>query len=172
MLRRFQEAIPKIHRSAYVHPSAELIGRVTLQKEVSIWPMVVLRGDIERITIGEQSNVQDSTVMHTSRGIPVTLGRGVTIGHAAIVHGSRIGDYCLIGMGAILLDGSVIGKECLIGAGAVIKENARIPSRSLVLGVPGKVIRPLKADELKLLHNRARDYVRYASQHRKDSYPC
>jgi len=171
MLRRFQEATPQIHRSAFVHPSAEVIGRVTIRKDASLWPMVVLRGDIERITIGEQSNVQDSTVIHTSHGIPVVLGKGVTIGHAAIVHGARIGDYSLIGMGSILLDGCVIGAECLIGAGAVVPEGARIPPRSLVLGVPGKVRRPLRRDELKLLHRRARDYVRYARQHQRGSSP-
>jgi carbonic anhydrase/acetyltransferase-like protein (isoleucine patch superfamily) len=130
---------------------------------------VVLRGDIEPITIGVQSNVQDSTVIHTSRGLPVTLGRGVTVGHAAIIHGARIGDYCLIGMGAILLDGCVIGKECLIGAGALVPEGVKIPPRSLVLGLPGKVARPLRPEELRLLHQRPKDYVRYASEHRATS---
>ncbi|SRR5258708_21472239 len=171
MRRQFQEASPKIHPSAYVHPSAEIIGRVILQKDSSIWPMVVLRGDIEPITVGEKCNIQDATVVHTSHGIPVVLGKGVTIGHGAIIHGTRVGPYSLIGMGAILLDGSVIGKECLIGAGAVVKENDRIPARSLVLGVPGKVVRSLRSDELALLHRRAKDYVRYANQHRKTSFP-
>jgi carbonic anhydrase/acetyltransferase-like protein (isoleucine patch superfamily) len=169
MLRRFQEAFPKIHPTAFVHESAEVIGRVTLKKDASIWPMVVLRGDIERIEIGEQSNVQDSSVMHTSRGLPVVLAQGVTIGHAAVVHGSRIGAFSLIGMGAILLDGSVIGKECLIGAGAVVAEHVRIPPRSLVLGVPGRVVRKLRPDEIKMMHQRAKDYVRYAQQHREGS---
>src|SRR4051812_29619613 len=100
MKRTFEEATPQIHPSAFVHPSAEIIGRVTLAKDASIWPKVVLRGDIERILIGVQSNVQDGTVAHTSRGLPVVLGTGVTIGHAAILHGTRIGDYSLIGMGA------------------------------------------------------------------------
>jgi len=171
MKRSFQEASPKIHPSAFVHPSSELIGRVTVQRDASIWPMVVMRGDIERITIGPQSNVQDSTVCHTSKGLPVVLGTGVTIGHGAIVHGARIGDYSLIGMGAILLDGVVIGKECLIGAGALVTEGSRIPPRSVVLGVPGKIIRKIRPDELTLLHHRARDYVRYANQHRLSSYP-
>src|SRR5258708_4836837 len=130
MNRSFQNSAPLIDPSAFVHPSAEIIGRVTLQKNTSIWPLVVLRGDIERITIGEGSNIQDSTVMHTSRGIPVSLGKGVTIGHGAIVHGARIGNYSLIGMGAILLDGCVIGEECLIGAGALISEGVKIPPRS------------------------------------------
>ena len=160
---------PRIHPTAFIHDSAEIIGRVQIQKKASIWPLVVLRGDIERITIGEGANVQDSTVMHTSRGIPVILGKGVTIGHGVIVHGARIGDYSLIGMGAILLDGCVIGKECLIGAGALISEGMKIPPRSLVLGIPGRVKRPLRREELALLHKRPKDYVRYAAQHRQTS---
>jgi carbonic anhydrase/acetyltransferase-like protein (isoleucine patch superfamily) len=171
MLRRFKEAVPKIHPSAYVHPSSELIGRVIIERNASIWPMVVLRGDIERIRIGPDCNVQDSTVIHTTRKIPVTLEKGVTIGHAAILHGTHIGRYSLIGMGAILLDGSVIGPECLIGAGAVIKENARIPARSLVLGLPGRVMRSLTKEEIAGLHKRANDYIDYAADHRKHSSP-
>lgn len=171
MKRTFAGDSPVVHPSAFVHPSAELIGRVTIRRKASIWPTVVLRGDIERIIIGEQSNVQDGTLVHTTRKIPVTLGKGVTIGHGAILHGTRIGDYSLIGMGAILLDGSVIGKECLIGAGAVVPENARIPPRSLVIGIPGRVKRPLRKDELSLLHRRASDYVRYAEAHRRTSRP-
>jgi carbonic anhydrase/acetyltransferase-like protein (isoleucine patch superfamily) len=171
MLRRFQEAKPRIHPTAYVHPSAELIGRVTLNKDASIWPMVVLRGDIERITIGAGCNIQDGAVVHTTRGIPVALGKGVTVGHAAIIHGSRVGAYCMVGMGSILLDGSVIGEECLIGAGALVPENVRIPPRSLVLGLPGRVARPLRQEEIAGLHRRARDYVRYARQHRIQSSP-
>lgn len=169
MLRRFQKDSPRIHPTAYIHPASEVIGRVTLKKNASLWPGVVLRGDIERITIGEQSNLQDNTVVHTSHGIPVVLGKGVTVGHGAILHGTRIGNYSLIGMGAILLDGSVVGSECLIGAGALIPEGVRIPPRSLVLGLPGQVIRPLRPEEIVMMHRRARDYVRYAQQHRKGS---
>ena len=131
--------------------------------------MVVLRGDIERITIGVEANVQDATVMHTSKGLPVVLGTGVTVGHGAIVHGAMVGAYSLIGMGAIILDGCRIGAECLIGAGAVVPEHVKIPPRSLVLGVPGKVIRKLKPEELTMLHQRAKDYVRYARSHRDGS---
>jgi carbonic anhydrase/acetyltransferase-like protein (isoleucine patch superfamily) len=169
--RSFQNDVPKIHSTAFVHDSAEVIGRVIIKKNASVWPMVVLRGDIEPIIIGEASNVQDSSVFHTSRTLPVVLGKGVTIGHGAIVHGARIGDHCLIGMGAILLDGCVIGKECLIGAGALISEGAKIPPRSLVLGVPGRVKRPLRRDELTLLHKRSVDYIRYARQHQESSRP-
>jgi carbonic anhydrase/acetyltransferase-like protein (isoleucine patch superfamily) len=171
MLRTFQKSIPRIHPSAYVHDSAEIIGRVNIRKDASIWPLVVLRGDIEPITIGEASNVQDGTVMHTSHRIPVVVGKGVTIGHAVVVHGARIGDYSLIGMGAILLDGCVIGQECLIGAGALVSEGMKIPPRSLVIGLPARIKRPLSREELALLHRRPKDYIRYASQHRQGSRP-
>jgi carbonic anhydrase/acetyltransferase-like protein (isoleucine patch superfamily) len=171
MFRSFQKDAPRVHATAFVHDSAEVIGRVVIQKQASIWPLVVLRGDIEPITIGEGSNIQDSTVMHTSHGIPVVLGKGVTIGHGAIIHGARIGDYCLIGMGAILLDGCVVGKECLIGAGALVSEGMRIPPRSLVLGIPGRIKRSLRPKELALLHKRPKDYVRYAQEHREGSRP-
>lgn len=171
MKRTFQEASPDIHSSAFVHPSAELIGRVSVHRDASIWPLVVLRGDIEWITIGPKSNVQDSSVFHTSRGLPVVLGTGVTVGHAAIIHGAKVGDYSLIGMGAILLDGAIIGKECLVGAGTLVTENMKVPPRSVVLGVPGKVVRKIRPEELQLLHKRAADYVVYAANHRKTSHP-
>jgi carbonic anhydrase/acetyltransferase-like protein (isoleucine patch superfamily) len=171
MFRSFQKDCPRIHPTAFVHDSAEIIGRVIIKKQASIWPMVVLRGDIETITIGEASNVQDSTVIHTSHRIPVVLGKNVTVGHGAVIHGARIGDNCLVGMGAILLDGCVIGKECLIGAGALISEGMKIPPRSLVLGIPGRVKRSINRKELELLHKRPKDYVRYAAQHREGSHP-
>lgn len=131
MRRSFKHFKPKVHSTAYVHDSAELIGRVELRRDA--WSVAACRprGDIEPIVIGEGSNVQDATVMHTSHGIPVVLGKGVTIGHGAIVHGARIGDFSLIGMGAILLDGCVIGKECLVGAGTLVSENTKVhPVRS------------------------------------------
>lgn len=171
MLRTFQKASPRVHPTAFVHSSAEVIGRVILKKDVSIWPMAVLRGDIEPITIGAQSNLQDGVILHTSPGLPVVLANGVTVGHGAILHGTRIGPHSLIGMGAILLDGSVIGSDCLIGAGALVPERVRIPSRSLVLGVPAKVVRPLRPAEIAELHRRAKEYVRCARQHRRDSWP-
>ena len=171
MQRSFGKDTPRIHPTAFVHPSSEVIGRVRLDKDVSIWPMVVLRGDIEWITIGSATNVQDSTVMHTSHRLPVRLGKGVTIGHSAVIHGAIIGDFSLIGMGAILLDGCRIGRECLIGAGALIPERAQIPPRSLVLGMPGKIIRRLRPDEIKTLHERSKMYIRFAAQHRRSSKP-
>ncbi len=171
MLRSFGKDHPRIHASAFVHDSAEIIGRVRIKKNASIWPLVVLRGDIALITVGEESNVQDSAILHTSRRIPVFLGKGVTIGHGAIVHGAHVGDYSLVGMGAILLDGCVIGKECLIGAGALVPERMRIPPQSLVVGMPARMKRRLTGQELHLLHQRPKDYIRYACAHERLSRP-
>jgi carbonic anhydrase/acetyltransferase-like protein (isoleucine patch superfamily) len=169
--RRFQESSPRIHPSAFVHESTEVIGRVIIRHKASIWPLVVLRGDIEPIIIGPETNIQDSAILHTSHGIPVVLGKGVTVGHGAIIHGARVGDYSLIGMGAILLDGCVVGPECLIGAGALISEGMKIPARSLVLGIPGRIKRSLRREELALLHKRPKDYVQYARAHVRFSRP-
>jgi carbonic anhydrase/acetyltransferase-like protein (isoleucine patch superfamily) len=159
-------ARPRVHPSAFVHDTAEIAGDIVLKARASIWSGAVLRGDIERITVGEESNIQDGSIFHTSHGLPVVLGRGVTIGHGAIVHGCRIGNWSLIGMGAILLDGSVIGSECMIGAGALIREGFKVPRRHLALGVPAKVIRPLKREEIRMIHKRAADYVRYAERYK------
>jgi carbonic anhydrase/acetyltransferase-like protein (isoleucine patch superfamily) len=127
----------------WIAPSADVVGRVRLLKNVSVWFAAVLRGDNEWITIGEGSNVQDGCVLHTDIGAPLTVGTNCTIGHKAILHGCTIGDNSLIGMGAIILNHVKIGKNCLIGAGALITEGKQIPDNSLVVGAPGKIIRQL-----------------------------
>jgi carbonic anhydrase/acetyltransferase-like protein (isoleucine patch superfamily) len=171
MIATFKRSKPRIHQTAFVHSSAQLIGRVVIARDASIWPTVVLRGDIEPIVIGPQSNVQDGSICHTSLKLPVVVGRGVTVGHGAIVHGARVGDYCLIGMGAILLDGCVFGRECLVGAGTLVREGMRVPARSVVLGVPGRVVRKVTPAEIRLFHRRAQDYLRYARDHESHSRP-
>ena len=150
MIRSFHGARPKLHPTAFVHDSAELIGRVTLAEGASVWPGCVLRGDIDTITIGAGSNVQDLTVIHTREGHPTVVGKGVTVGHRAILHGCRVGDLTLVGMGAIIME-AVIGPRCLIGAGALITAGMKIPAESLVLGAPAKVVRKLKPEELRML---------------------
>jgi len=167
MIRSIGKVLPQIDPTAYVHETAEVSGNVILGPRVSIWPYVVLRGDVERIEIGAESNVQDSSVFHTSHGLPVVLGKGVTVGHGAIVHGCRIGDWSLVGMGAILLDGCIIGSECFIGAGALVKEGAQIPNGQLALGLPAKVVRPLNSEEIKTIHQRAEAYIRYAETYKR-----
>ena len=143
---------PKIAESAWVAPSADLVGRVVLAEEANIWFGAVLRGDNEEISIGRGSNVQENSVLHTDMGYPLTIGENCTIGHKAMLHGCTIGDGSLIGMGATVLNGAVIGKGCLIGACALITEGKVIPDGSLVMGAPGKVVRMLDAEaQAKLL---------------------
>ena len=127
----------------WVAPDANVIGRVVLEQGTSVWFGATLRGDNEAITVGEGSNIQENCVIHTDMGYPATVGRNCTIGHKAMLHGCTIGDGALIGMGAIILNGAVIGEGCIIGAGALVAEGKVIPAGSLVMGVPGKVIRQL-----------------------------
>jgi carbonic anhydrase/acetyltransferase-like protein (isoleucine patch superfamily) len=138
---------PTVHPTAFVHPAAHVIGDVTLGARVSIWPTAVLRGDTDAIVVGADSNVQDGSVVHVDAGVPCTIGSRVAIGHRAIVHGATVGDDCLIGMGAILLNRVSVGSGSIIGAGAVCREGMVIPADSLVVGVPGKVIRSTTEDE-------------------------
>jgi carbonic anhydrase/acetyltransferase-like protein (isoleucine patch superfamily) len=144
----------------WIAQSADVMGRVRLLKEASIWFGAVLRGDNEWLTIGEGSNVQDGCVLHSDIGAPLTVGRDCTIGHKAILHGCTIGNNSLIGMGAIVLNHAVIGKNCLIGAGALIPERKVIPDNSLVVGAPGKVIRVLDDEAVAGLTKAAQSYVR------------
>lgn len=143
----------------WIAPTATVIGKVRLGAGVGVWFGAVIRGDGEPIVIGENTNIQEQTVIHTDPGFPVTVGAGCTIGHRAIVHGCTIGDHVLIGMGAIVLNGAMIGDDCLIGAGALIPEGREIPPGSLVLGMPGKVVRPLSADEIARNRSAAAHYV-------------
>ena len=128
-------------RCIYVDPTAVVIGDVNLADGVSVWPNAVLRGDANRIEIGTNSNVQDNSVIHCSENYPTIVGKDCTIGHCAVINGATIGDLCIIGMNSTILDGAIVGDECIIGAGAVVTGKALIPARSVVMGVPGKVIR-------------------------------
>lgn len=144
----------------FIAPSADVIGSVIMEDRSSVWFNAVLRGDNEPIFLGEDSNVQDCSVMHTEPGCPVTLGRGVTVGHLAMLHGCSVGDYSLIGIKAVVLDRARIGRQCLIGANSLITDGMEIPDRSLVLGTPGKVVRSLSDEEVQKLHEAAESYVR------------
>lgn len=158
---------PDIHPTAFIHPTAEISGKVKIGPRVSIWGGCILRGDVDWIEIGEDSNVQDSSVFHTSQGMPVRLGRGVTVGHRAVIHGAIVHNYSLIGMGAILLDRAVVEENCLIGAGAVVREGGLIPKGSLAVGIPAKVIRPLKPEEIKMIIDRPGEYIQLSDQYRE-----
>ena len=158
---------PDVDASAFVVDSAVVIGDVVLAADTSVWFHAVVRGDVERIRIGARSNIQDNATVHvTTDRWPTIVGEGVTVGHAAVLHGCSIGDHCLIGIGAIVLDGVVVGEECLVGAGAVVTPGTQVAPRSLVLGSPAKRIRELSADEIARLHRSAANYVRHARTYR------
>jgi len=142
----------------WVAPTATIIGDVTLKKNTSIWFNAVLRGDIENIYIGEGSNVQDGSVLHTDPGCPLRVGRNVTIGHLVMIHGCTIGDNSLIGIGTVILNNAKIGKNCIIGAKALITENKEIPDNSLVVGAPGKVVREVTEEEKKAVFENTKHY--------------
>lgn len=144
----------------WIAPSASVIGKVKLEPGASVWFGAVIRGDNELITIGENSNVQDGAVMHTDPGLPLTVGKGCTIGHKAILHGCTIGDNTLIGMGAVILNRARVGRNCLIGANALITEGKEIPDNSLVMGQPGKVAGELNEEAIARLGRSAEGYVR------------
>lgn len=145
-----------------VYDGARLVGNVKLSDEVSIWYNAVLRGDLEPISIGKRSNVQDNCTVHVSEGKPVSIGSNVSVGHNAIIHGCTIEDDVLIGMGAIILNGAHIEKNCLVGAGALVTENKRFPSGSLIIGSPAKAVRQLTEDEIKSIKSNADEYVNLA----------
>ncbi len=148
----------KIHEDTFVAPSADVVGEVTVGAGSSIWYQAVLRGDMAPITIGEHSNIQDGCLLHVANGFPLQVGNYVTVGHGAILHGCTVEDGVLIGMGAIVLDGAVIGEGSIIGAGALVPEGKVIPPRSLVVGVPGKVIRELDDTKVAGLIAHAKNY--------------
>lgn len=142
----------------WVAPGAHVMGAVTLEAGVGIWFGAVLRGDTERITISEGSNIQENTVIHTDLGYPAIVGKNCTIGHKAMLHGCTIGDNSLVGMGAVILNGATIGKNCLIGAGALVTEGKVIPDGSLVMGAPGKIVRQLDDAAIARITVSARHY--------------
>lgn len=155
----------------YVAPSAQLMGKVILEEDTSIWFGAVLRGDIEPIRIGKGSNVQDGCVLHTDAGFPLTIEEGCTIGHMVMLHGCTIGKRSLIGIGSIVLNGAKIGDECLIGANSLIPEGKEIPSRSLVMGSPGKIIRQLSNDDVAHFTQGAGRYVKNGARYRTGLKP-
>jgi carbonic anhydrase/acetyltransferase-like protein (isoleucine patch superfamily) len=157
--------------SHWVAPDANVIGRVTLEENTSIWFGATLRGDAERITIGAGSNVQENSVLHTDAGFALTIGSGCTVGHKAMLHGCTLGANTLIGMNATVLNGARIGQNCLIGAGALITEGKVIPDGSLVIGTPGKVVRALTPEQIEGLRTSALHYQSNARRFRQGLCP-
>ncbi|WP_066502757.1 gamma carbonic anhydrase family protein [Abyssisolibacter fermentans] len=167
MLIEYDGEIPQYHNSCFIADSAAVIGNVELGENTSIWYNCVLRGDVNAIKIGNNTNIQDGSVIHVNDTIPTVVGDCVTVGHKAILHSCKIGNNVLVGMGSIILDGSEIEDNVLIGAGSVVTPGKKIPSGSLVLGSPARVIRELTEDEICKLKESAKDYVIYAQKHKK-----
>ena len=157
--------VPELAEDAWVAPDANLIGTVVLEAKASVWFGCTLRGDNEEIRVGAGSNLQENVVCHTDMGCPLAIGPGCTIGHKVMLHGCTIGRNTLIGMGATILNGARIGENCLIGAGALVTEGKAIPDGSLVMGMPGKVVRALDADAIEGLRASARHYQENAARH-------
>jgi carbonic anhydrase/acetyltransferase-like protein (isoleucine patch superfamily) len=168
MKYRLGQSHVEAHADSWIAPNATLVGKVKLEPGASVWFNAVLRGDNELIHIGENSNVQDGTVMHTDMGFPLNIGTGVTIGHNAMLHGCSVGDYSLIGINAVVLNGAKIGKYCIIGANSLIGEGKEIPDGSLVMGSPGKVVRELTEAQKKMLEASAAHYVHNAQRYARD----
>ena len=167
MIYDFEKNVPEVHADAWVASNATLIGKVKLEKNSSIWFNAVLRGDIELISIGENSNIQDGSVLHTDPGYKLNVGKGVTVGHMVMLHGCQISDDTLIGIGSIILNNAKIGKNCIIGANSLITENKIIPDNSIVVGSPGRVLRKVTEEEIKAIHENAKHYVDGSKKYKK-----
>tara|TARA_Y100000296_G_scaffold60925_1_gene70636 strand:- start:3300 stop:3824 length:525 start_codon:yes stop_codon:yes gene_type:complete len=162
---------PQVHDNTFIAPGAHVIGNVELKAGASVWFNAVIRGDMDKITVGENTNIQDGSVLHTDAGIPLKLGKGVTVGHKVMLHGCEIGDYSLVGINAVILNGAKIGKYCIIGANALITENMEIPDYSLVVGAPGKVIRTMDESVESKLKGSANHYVENGKNYKTTLHP-
>ena len=163
---RLGDKLPQLDPSVWIAPNATVIGDVRLAANVSIWWGAVLRGDNDPITIGEGTNIQDGSILHTDDGIPITMGRNITVGHMVMLHGCTVGDGTLVGIKSVVLNGAVIGNNCLIGANTLIPEGKVIPDRSVVMGSPGKVVRELTDEQLARIARNAPHYVQNAQRYR------
>ena len=159
MIEALAHLTPHINASCFVHKTASIIGQVTLAENVSVFPCAVLRGDIAAISVGANSNIQDNACLHVNYGKPCEIGQNVSVGHGAVVHGSKIADNVIIGMNAVVME-SEIGSNCIIGAGAVVPAGKQIPAGSLVMGVPGKVVRALTEEEIRGILQNAQEYAK------------
>lgn len=167
MIKSYKGKMPKLHETVFAVESAQIIGDVEIGEDSSVWFNAVVRGDVNYIRIGKRTNIQDNCTVHVTKDVyPTILGDDVTVGHNVVIHGCVIKDRCLIGMGAILLDHAEVGEDSIIGAGALITEGARIPPRSLVLGIPGKVVRGLKDEEIERIAQSAKNYMGYVKNYR------
>jgi carbonic anhydrase/acetyltransferase-like protein (isoleucine patch superfamily) len=163
--------MPRIHPTAFIASTAAVMGEVTIGEDASVWYGAVLRGDMAPIVIGDQSNIQDGTIVHVDDGVPCTVGRRVGVGHRVILHGCTVEDECLIAMGSVLLNGVTIGTGSVVAAGAVVPEGIQVPPRSLVMGVPGRILRPVDAALAERVAATWKHYVKEARAHKSGRYP-
>lgn len=175
-VRPFEHHTPRIAASAYVDPTAVVLGNVKIGPDASLWPQVIVRGDVNSIKIGDSTNIQDGSVLHVSHdsefapgGFPLVIGRGVTVGHLAVLHGCTVEDRCLIGMGSLVLDGAVLRSGALLGAGSLVSPGMIVEGGFLWLGRPARRVRALSADERRYLEYSAEHYVRLKNRHRLDT---
>jgi len=173
MILEFEKKSPKIKKSVFIAPSADVIGDVKIGKDSAIWFGCVVRADIHKIRIGKRTNIQDLSMIHVthytkkdkSDGNPTIIGNDVTVGHRVMLHGCTIEDACLIGMSATILDGAIIGKESIVGAGSLVTKNKKFPPRSLIMGSPAKVIKELNDEEVAFLYKSAKNYVKFKNRY-------
>lgn len=163
---QLEDRIPDIADSCFVAPSADVIGSVVLNRHASIWFNAVARGDNDMISIGQRSNIQDNTVLHTDPGIPLIIGSNVTVGHSVMLHGCHIGDNCLIGIGSTIMNNAEVGKYCIVGANTLITEGKKFPDGSMIVGSPGRMIRKLSDEEISQLAQIAEIYVKKIARYR------
>ena len=162
------EHVPRIHETAWIAKSAKVIGRVAMAEGSSVWFGAVVRGDVEDIRIGRNTNIQDNSVLHAEPGVPLTIGENVTVGHLVMLHGCTVGDGCVIGIRAVVLNGAKIGRNCIVGAGSVVTENKSFPDGVLLLGVPAVVVRELTAEQIAAMQQGAAHYVANAARFRAE----
>ena len=165
-LYQLDELKPSVHPSAWVADSAQVMGDVVLAENTSVWFGVVIRGDMSTITVGKDTNIQDNSVLHTDRDMPLVIGEGVTVGHQVVLHGCTVGNNSLIGIGAVVLNGVKIGNNCLVGAGALVTEGKEFPDGSMIIGSPAKAVRMLSPEQIEGLKMSAKHYVNNASRYK------
>lgn len=165
-LYQLENLVPTVHESAWVADSAQVMGNVHLAEDSSVWFGVVIRGDTDTISVGRGTNIQDNSVLHADRGMPLTIGDNVTVGHQVMLHGCTIGEGSLIGIQAVVLNGAKIGKNCLVGAGALVTEGKEFPDGSMILGSPAKAVRQLSPEQIEGLKMSAKHYVDNARRYK------
>lgn len=165
MIHRYKNERPQIDPSCFIAEGAHIVGQVTIGKECSIWYNAVLRGDVQKIVIGDYTNIQDNVVIHVGKENMTHIGEGVTVGHHAIIHGASIGDYTLIGMGSTVLDGARIGKNCMIGANSLVTAHTIIPDGMLAVGAPARVIKALSEAQIEQIKDSAKEYMALSKEY-------